>query len=906
MKQIGPRILPLLSNTFPLMLFCLLSASPAAGQVLVWGDNLAGQTNAPASATNVIALAAGDYHCLALRADGTVVAWGGNEFAWGETNVPPDLTNVVSIAAGSTHSLALRRDGTVTLWGRIYTGVTNVSPDATNVAALALGPGAQHALVLRTDGSVVDWGNGGYDLTNIPPTVRQIVSVAAGSFFGLALRSDGTVVTWGNAPSVPANATNITAIAAGWHDAAALCADGTVLAWGSVSAPPQGSVGFTNVISLACPFNSTMSGSILALRRNGTLVEWPNAPGGPQMIPKNATNIVAVAAGSYDALALIGSGPPVFPGFAINRTVDSGKNAYFQMTAVGALPLFYQWTCNGTNIPGATNTILVVTNVQPNQAGHDYAVTASNAFGTNTSGAMRLYETPLEAYIQPQTVSTVVDGAVTFAASTIGQGPFGYQWQFDGTNIVDATNATLSLTNTQLADAGTYSVLVSNLFGVTTDFAGLTVSPTVTTREPQSQTIFPKGTVTLNLGLQAIIPVAYQWQFDGTNIEGATSNSLTLANVDYNQGGIYSVIFTDAYETVTNSAAISVVPVAAWGDMNQSSVPPGLTNLIAIASGDFHALALKADGTITGWGNNVFGDATAPPGLTNVVAIAAGNNDSLALRNDGTVVAWGNNSYGQTNMPPGLTNVVAVAAGSFHNLALKSDGIVISWGGNAHGETNVPLDLTDVVAVAADQYTSMALKSDGTVVTWGDNSYGESNAPANLTNVVEIASGGDHDLALKGDGTIVGWGDNSYGEDVPPTGLSNVVAIAAGFGHSAALKTDGTVAAWGYNYFGEANVPAGLTHVASISAMGFQTLALIGGGPPPLHVQVSNPQLSAGGFSLILPTQSGRVYRLEYKNSLSDSNWIALPLAAGNGKMLALTDSSATNGTARFYRVRQW
>jgi hypothetical protein len=83
----------------------LLGAGRADGQVNVWGDNSYGQTNVPANATNVIALAAGDYHCLALRTDGTVVAWG--EDSSGQTDIPPNLTNVVSIAAGSSHSLGL-------------------------------------------------------------------------------------------------------------------------------------------------------------------------------------------------------------------------------------------------------------------------------------------------------------------------------------------------------------------------------------------------------------------------------------------------------------------------------------------------------------------------------------------------------------------------------------------------------------------------------------------------------------------------------------------------------------------------------------------------------------------------------------------------------------------------------
>ena len=62
-----------------------------------------------------------------------------------------------------------------------------------------------------------------------------------------------------------------------------------------------------------------------------------------------------------------------------------------------------------------------------------------------------------------------------------------------------------------------------------------------------------------------------------------------------------------------------------------------------------------------------------PAGLTNVVAIAAGSIHSLALRSDGSFVAWGDNSYGQTNQPTGLTVVVDIAAGDGHTLVSVED-----------------------------------------------------------------------------------------------------------------------------------------------------------------------------------------------------------------------------------------
>jgi alpha-tubulin suppressor-like RCC1 family protein len=196
--------LRLLASTL-LLLFPLLVPEPWArgqvsfgAQVIVWGDNSAGQLYVPPSATNVIALAAGDAHCLALRADGTVVAWGANGL--GQTNVPSDLTNAVSVAAGSAHSLALRSDGTVAYWGHVLGTAmgSTLPPETTNVVGLGLGPGAQHVLALRSDGTVLDWGNNASGVNNIPSAAQHVVAVAAGSFHGLALRSDGNVVAWGD------------------------------------------------------------------------------------------------------------------------------------------------------------------------------------------------------------------------------------------------------------------------------------------------------------------------------------------------------------------------------------------------------------------------------------------------------------------------------------------------------------------------------------------------------------------------------------------------------------------------------------------------------------------------------------------------------------------------------------
>jgi hypothetical protein len=136
-----------------------------------------------------------------------------------------------------------------------------------------------------------------------------------------------------------------------------------------------------------------------------------------------------------------------------------------------------------------------------------------------------------------------------------------------------------------------------------------------------------------------------------------------------------------------------------------------LSNVVAIAAGDVHSLALKSDGTVVAWGDNLAGECTVPPGLTGVIAIAAAGvyddwegrslGRSLALKSDGTVVAWGDNEDGAFTVPGGLTGAIAIAAGGYQSLALvagtnqitaptifiqaRGNSLLLSWPAYAQG-----------------------------------------------------------------------------------------------------------------------------------------------------------------------------------------------------------------------------
>ena len=271
----------------------LPAATTTPGRVVGWGNNTYGQTTIPAGLSNVIAVGANGAdnnvgYSVALTSAGTVTAWGCNFDASGPANVPPGLCNVVAISAGAGDVLALKSDGTVVAWGGGL--ATDVPADLSNVVAVAAG--RYHSLALKNDGTVVAWGFG--LATNVPSGLNNVVAVAAGWQHSLAVKNDGTVVAWGSgtATNVPAGLRNVVAVAAGNGSSLALKSDSTVVGWsGSGANVPAG---LSNVVAIA---------PTIAIKDDGTLVSWSSSP--PARPPTGLlSNIVAIAVGVDHYLAI--------------------------------------------------------------------------------------------------------------------------------------------------------------------------------------------------------------------------------------------------------------------------------------------------------------------------------------------------------------------------------------------------------------------------------------------------------------------------------------------------------------------------------------------------------------------------------------------------------------------------
>jgi uncharacterized repeat protein (TIGR01451 family) len=333
--------------------------------------------------------------------------------------------------------------------------------------------------------------------------------------------------------------------------------------------------------------------------------------------------------------------PPQIDQQPTNQIVSPGQSVTFSVSASGTQPFGYQWSFNGTNIANATNSTIMVNNVSSADAGN-YSVVISNSSGSVTSSAAIL--TVLDPLIvnQPASQTVNVGQSVTFSVIASGSQPFAYQWSFNGANIADATNSTLTLSNVQLNESGNYMVQVSNTSGSTNSmpaFLNVFQLPLITS-QPVSQTVNVGQSASFSVSATGNQPLRYQWSCNGVNILNATNALLTLTNVQSGNAGVYSALVSNAYGS-TNSAATFLelyVPPTPLNPRptNFSMNVPVLTSLSwslnmnsieLIANGGFEA------GTLTNWtvvssgpGTFVIDNGTVdPPGPAGLLPPYAGN-----------------------------------------------------------------------------------------------------------------------------------------------------------------------------------------------------------------------------------------------------------------------------------------
>ena len=911
---------------FVAVTFVFLSQAPAqiaslpAGRVIAWGDNTFGQTNVP-TATDVVAISAnGDCCNLALRSTGEILTWGAT------LAVPPTVGAARAIAAGSQHHLAVRANGTVAAWGiDNSSGQLTVPSGISNATAVAVGE--FHSLALQ-NGQVIGWGANNLNQRAPAAGVNNSISaIASGLNHSVALKSNGTVIAWGNNANggvrIAAPAGAFSAIAAGVDHSLALRSNGTVVAWGinnfGQSAVPGGLSGVRAI--------GAGGDHSIAVLTNGAVVAWGRyRVDVTNRAPAGTTNVLAVSGGFNHTVGLrldrvaITTQPQ-------SQTVLEGATVTFSVTATGGNPITYQWRRNGTPINNATNTTFQLFNVTTNDIAN-YSVLVRNVLGeVASSNATLQVNVPISILEQPQSQSAGVGSTINFRVTARGTAPLRYQWRRNGANIFGAMSSTLIIPDVQSDDAGNYTVVITNNFSaITSQIAVLTVQvPPNIVQHPQSLTV-PAGS-SATFSVLAENATIYQWFKNGTAIPNATNTFYAIPNAQATDAGGYSVAVSNAFTGIisqTASLTLTVPPpssttVIGWGveqvfngtEWIDVRPPNTLGNVTSAAVGGAHSLALRTDGSVVGWGDNSFGQIGLPPGVTNVVAVAAGQHHSVALRADGQVFAWGrNDNFQQTAVPP-HTNVIAIAAGANHSLAVQSNGVVIGWGRNDDGRATPPPNVGSARRVGAGQDHSLAVRNDSTVRAWGgQNVHGEATPPPGLSSVIAVAAGANHSIALQSNGTVVVWGNNTFGQRNVPTFAAPAKAIASGANHCLALLGNGTVVAWGNNANGQTNFPA-LGGITAIAAGGDRNLAiklrqlrmqqpirLLNGRT---RITVSNDDGSA-----ITSEQMNRVQVLTSSNLVSTAaSWIELTNAKSIVSGSIRIEDTVTNLQRRFYRARE-
>ncbi len=847
---------------------------------------LIGTPSLRADISGAVMIARGSVHSLALRADGTVWAWGQNaEGQLGDGTMTdstakpvPGLSGVISVAAGDRHSLALKADGTVWAWGSNFSGelgdgttTRRLTPvqvtGLTDVVQIAGPKTYNFSLALKSDGTVWGWGyNGNGQLGDGTMTQRltpvqtmglaNITALSAAIYHELALKSDGTVWAWGRnyygelgdgttmdrlLPVQVAGLTGVAGIAAGTDHSVALKTDGTVWIWGYDGTvtnrySPVQVPGLSGIVSLTASTNFS-----IAIDTDGNVFGWAGG-----ILP-----YLTIGVGGQGTLDL----NPSVGGFTSRTGIN--LNAVLQS--------------NPITPPGIANgSAITVT-------GGEYQIDAG-AF-TTSAGTINAGQAITLRQTAAATCGTTTLATVTI--SGLAAGPLSFSVT---TTACDTTPNPLASLMTQ-AGVPVNSVRTSNTITIN----GIN-GPTPISVTGGLYSIGCTATFTSTAGTIANSQTVCVRQTAAASADTVTTAALTVGTATANFRVITAEAptFTTTPQVVLNQGTASLRSdgrVFDWSPF-YPALRTDISGVVQMARAGYHMLALRADGTVWGWGDNQYGQladgtttstTTAIPaiGLTGVAAVAAGYLHSMVLKLDGTVWAWGYNYNGElgdgttTNrlapiQVPGLTSVIAISVNQEHSMALKSDGTVWSWGypggvlgnGTANSSTS-PVQvsgLTSITAISVGTGHALALKSDGTVWAWGSNSDGRLGdgtltarltpvQVSGLTGVTAISATQEHSVALKADGTVWTWGRNFGGSlgdgtnvqrltPVQAAGIGNVIAIASGSSTTVAIKSDGIVYVWGSGAISNGNYGSFLPVVmAGENAMGTHDLIVNGFAP---------------------------------------------------------------------------
>ncbi|MGA2558020.1 MAG: immunoglobulin domain-containing protein, partial [Verrucomicrobiota bacterium] len=499
--------------------------------------------------------------------------------AWSAVACSADGRRIVAVANVGGIYTSTNSGGNWNLTGAPTTNWTAVacSTNGGDIVAASVG------LIWFSTNSGTNWNAG-----NAPSNNWTAVASSVDGKKMVAVVGGGGIWTSTNSGK---NWTATSAPGANWISVAS-SADGTRLA-----AAVTGSVGAGGIINGGGIYNTTNSGA------TWTLTSAPGAIWNSIASSSDGSVLVAVCT------VQVGDPPQIYSSQDFGATwAAAGGPGYWWRTAASANANICVAVTGASILLSRDRATTWSTMNCPNQTWYDVAVSADATLLVAIVHGGGIYTWPPFApgiSASPESQVVPVETNVTLAVSAISRVPLTYQWQFDGTNLMGATNATLSLTNVSQTESGSYAVWVTNSYGSTlSETAMLSVVPQIITAQPQpaNQNVPGGLNITYSVGVVTVATLSYQWQFNGTNLIGATGASLTLTNVTQLNSGSYAVVVSNVFgATLSSNAVVTVLPSL----LTTKTADPSLyaANLIASISSDSSTTVWFQWGVDTNYGH---------------------------------------------------------------------------------------------------------------------------------------------------------------------------------------------------------------------------------------------------------------------------------------------------------------
>ena len=327
---------------------------------------------------------------------------------------------------------------------------------------------------------------------------------------------------------------------------------------------------------------ATNQAALINNNSTGDYVSWTDIDPGPDgaIEIKNSRYGSSGAAFAISALKITEDYVPVsIVSQTLNLPLCEGQPGGLSVELQGAKRLWFQWQKDGINIEWGTNQTFTIPRATSNDAG-GYVLIVSNRYSSATSAVatVTVTQAPPMLASQPCDQNVCPNDPAVLAVTAYGMQETFYQWRHGGTDIPNQTNDSYSIASVTVADAGEYSVLVSNVLGVIVSSSAMVrVLPTtpVVLISPAPQTVATGTVAQFAVVGESCRPLACQWQRAQTNLTGATNSTLVLSNVQMIHAGNYRAVLSNSFGVaISEEAALIPLTVAAM-----PGIPLNCTNL---------------------------------------------------------------------------------------------------------------------------------------------------------------------------------------------------------------------------------------------------------------------------------------------------------------------------------------